>query len=210
MSLTTRFLVACASFLFAVGPINAAEIKRSVPEILSDQPDEYSRVLIALTRCSGFYFAMAALIGRQIEEYGETGLEVAAERSMKASFFVHQMLTEIMKERGLTETDALEKTQVVAEAYARRMKDKREMMSQRQALRQELESPKPDRTKLDRLKGEINQSSRTMLDNRVESILVMKETLTPEQFQKLQGEMGKLRESQHGGMDGHWRKKLDK
>jgi hypothetical protein len=33
------------------------------------------------------------------------------------------MLTELMKERGFTETDAAENTQDVAEAYLRRMDD---------------------------------------------------------------------------------------
>ena len=123
MSLTTRFLVACASFLFAVGPINAAEIKRSVPEILSDQTDEYSRTLHALTRCSGYYMAMSVLMDRQVQEFGKTELADEAERSMKASFLLHQLLTEMMKERGFTETDVAEDTKVVAEAYLRRMDD---------------------------------------------------------------------------------------
>ena len=119
--------MACASFLIAAGPINAAEINRSVPEILSGQPDEYSRMFTALTRCLGFYMAMSALLDQQAQEYGETELEGDAERSMKASFVLYQTLTEIMKERGFTETEAeensLENTKVVAEAYVRRMKD---------------------------------------------------------------------------------------
>ena len=123
MSLTALFLVACASFLIAVGPANAAEIKRSVPEILSDQPDEYSRMLHALTRCSGYHMAMSVLMNRQVQEFGKTELADAAERSMKASFRLHQMLTEVMKERGFTGKDAAEDTQVVAEAYLRRMDD---------------------------------------------------------------------------------------
>ena len=123
MSLAARFLVACASILIVAGPVDAAEIKRSVPEILSDQPDEYSRMLNALTRCSGYYMAMSVLMDRQVQAFGKTELADAAERSLKASFLLHQMLTEMMKERGFTETDAVEDTQVVAEAYLRRMND---------------------------------------------------------------------------------------
>ncbi len=123
MRLTARFLVACASLLIVAGPVDAAEIKRSVPEILSDQPDEYSRMVNTLTRCSGFYMAMSLLWERQVQEFGKTELADEAEGSMKASFLLHQMLTEMMKERGLTETDAAEDTQVVAGAYLRRMDD---------------------------------------------------------------------------------------
>ncbi len=123
MSLAARFLVACASFLIAAGPVDAAEIKRSVPEILSDQPDEYSRMVNTLTRCSGFYMAMSLLWERQVQEFGKTELADAAERFMKASFRLHQMLTEVLKERGFTGKDAAEDTQVVAEAYLRRMND---------------------------------------------------------------------------------------
>ncbi len=123
MRLTARFLVACASFLIVAGTVDAAEIKRSVPEILSDQPDEYSRMLNALTRCSGFYMAMSVLMNIQVQEFGRTELADEAEGSMKASFLLHQMLTEMMKERGFTEKDAAEDTQVVAEAYLRRMND---------------------------------------------------------------------------------------
>ncbi len=61
------------------------------------------------------------------------------------------------------------------------------LRTKRLELRQELEKQDIDKKKIDSLVAEIKPLMGELLDLKVESILAMKEILTPEQFEKLQG-----------------------
>jgi len=67
------------------------------------------------------------------------------------------------------------------------------LRTKRLELKQELEKQDVDKKKIDSLVSEIKPLLGKLLDLRVESILAMKEILTPEQFEKLQRDIKKGR-----------------
>ena len=102
-------------------------------------------------------------------------------------------LEKISAEIGLTaEQEAQLKEQ--REAFKAKQKDLGErLMTKNKELKEELEKPQVNRAKIDQIISDIQILAGEKMRNRVDKILAMKNTLTPEQFNKLQKKMEKKR-----------------
>jgi len=67
---------------------------------------------------------------------------------------------------------------------------KEEIRSKRTELRTELEKVDTDRAKVDSIVAKIKDLMGQKLDGMVEGVLLMKETLTPEQYEKFRNKIG--------------------
>ena len=67
------------------------------------------------------------------------------------------------------------------------------LRAKNEELKNELEKPAVDRARVDKIISDIQSLTGEKLRNRVEKIIAMKGTLTPEQFNKLQEKMEKKR-----------------
>lgn len=80
------------------------------------------------------------------------------------------------------------------EAFKNRQKElMTKLRAKNKELGEELEKPKEDRTKIEKIISDIETLTGEKIRNRVDKIIAMKGTLTPEQFNKLQQKMEKKR-----------------
>ena len=79
------------------------------------------------------------------------------------------------------------------------------LKEKRKALYQELEKYDGDQAKIASLAAEVKALLAKKVDSRVESILAMKQILTPEQFEKLQTDVKKKAGQRHGKRHGKGR-----
>ena len=95
-------------------------------------------------------------------------------------------LTEEQRERLRTRREEKEETYQQA---------REQLKSLRAALGDELDKPEADQGKTDELVRQITSLQQQMLTERVDSILEMKEILTPEQFEKMAQKRKQMREN---------------
>jgi len=97
----------------------------------------------------------------------------------------------LTKELGLNPE---QKTQLDSQREAFKAKNEavwKKLKAKKEELRNELEEPSVDRGKINATIEDIKSLTGEKLNNRVDKILAMKSTLTPEQFSKLQEKMRK-------------------
>jgi len=97
----------------------------------------------------------------------------------------------LTKELGLNPE---QKTQIDSQREAFKAKNEavwKKLKAKKEELRNELEEPSVDRGKINATIEDIKSLTGEKLNNRVDKILAMKSTLTPEQFSKLQEKMRK-------------------
>ncbi|MDP3921183.1 MAG: Spy/CpxP family protein refolding chaperone [Candidatus Omnitrophota bacterium] len=80
-----------------------------------------------------------------------------------------------------------------------------QMREKREALRRVLEAPETDRAQVDVLVNEISALQAQKVRARVDNILEIKATLTPEQFAQLKAKRGEMRKERKG----QWRQHKD-
>ena len=73
-----------------------------------------------------------------------------------------------------------------------------ENRSKRAELREELEKADTDRAKVDSIVAEIKDLMGQKLDGMIKGVLLMKETLTPEQYEKFKKKIGKHKDKDEG------------
>ncbi|MBC8473395.1 MAG: Spy/CpxP family protein refolding chaperone [Candidatus Omnitrophica bacterium] len=83
---------------------------------------------------------------------------------------------------------------------------KEEIQSKRTELRTELEKVDTDRAKVDSIVAKIKDLMGQKLDGMVEGVLLMKETLTPEQYEKFRNKIGKHKGKDEACHDGKEKK----
>lgn len=106
------------------------------------------------------------------------------------------------KDLGLTPQQTAE-LKARREANAGKAKEVREALKAKRAeLKAEIEKPTVDRARITTLTTDIKNLTGQMIDQRVNSILAMKEILTPEQFAKMQAK----KHAKKGGK-GDWKGK---
>ncbi|NQU95075.1 MAG: periplasmic heavy metal sensor [Candidatus Omnitrophica bacterium] len=118
----------------------------------------------------------------------------------------HSKLTE---ELGLTPE---QETRLKEDRRAFMEKNKelgKKMRSKRKELKGELEKPAIDTTRVGKIINDIKELTGEKLQNRVNKIVSMKSTLTPEQCEKLQSKMKKKyrshkRSNKNGHKSRHW------
>ena len=121
------------------------------------------------------------------EEWGarsQERLEAKWDAVFKEVGLSEEQLKQIEHERGLRKE--------AREQMRAQLKDKRE------ALRQALDAPKTDRAQIDTLVGELSVLATERIKTRVDSVLAIKEILTPEQFAQLRERKQEMSKSRRG------------
>jgi Spy/CpxP family protein refolding chaperone len=72
------------------------------------------------------------------------------------------------------------------------------LRAKQKALKEELQKPTVDRQKIRALAADIKSMSATLLDLRIESAITLKETLTPQQIQKIKERIQERRAKRQG------------
>lgn len=139
---------------------------------------------ILLAALFGVFFALAQT-GLAEENTSVTKGRKGYERSAKK---------ELIQELGLSE----EQEKQLAEYRKQNLETKKQIMENmknfRIQLRKELTKPVSDTKEIERLKTEIKNAHNQMVDDQVNSILQMKQVLTPEQFKKFQDKIKERQE----------------
>ncbi|MCX7926956.1 MAG: Spy/CpxP family protein refolding chaperone [Candidatus Omnitrophica bacterium] len=106
---------------------------------------------------------------------------------------------EIMKELNLT--DEQERALIAERDFQRHQRQvlREKMVSLRQEIAQEIMKDKPDRRRLNVLTNRMKQLMGERLEHRIESILRIKQILTPEQFKRIQEKLQPLPPFKKGG-----------
>jgi len=118
-----------------------------------------------------------ALIMPAFAEWDSKGIETQHKRAGKQDFMKKLNLSPEQKE-------LITKQQDINKEKGKELRDK--MQTKRLELKQELEKSEVDTNKVSAIIAEIKTLTGEQLDLRVNSILAMKQILTPEQFKKLQ------------------------
>jgi len=106
-----------------------------------------------------------------------------------------KVMVDIMDKLDLTETQKQELEKQREEQEQATEKAVIKLEARMASLREVLEEDKVDRGKVNELVAQINEIKGEMFRRRIDSILAMKEILTPEQYASLQDQMDKKRKS---------------
>ncbi len=117
----------------------------------------------------------------------------------RCSVNVEGKFEKLTEELGLTaEQEA--KLKEERKEFMKKNKDlMRRMRSKREELKQELEKPNIDRAKVGTIINDLKNLTGEKLESRIDKIISMKSTLTPEQFEKLQAKMKQKQHAHPGG-----------
>jgi len=96
-----------------------------------------------------------------------------------------KMFEGLVEELGITPEQQAEIKKERSDHKAASKELRKQLRTKHQELRGELEKDTTDKGKINTLVAEIKTLTGTKLEQRVKSVLFMKETLTPEQFAKL-------------------------
>lgn len=114
-----------------------------------------------------------------------------------------QKIESIMQELNLTPQ---QKAQIESQRNEQREQNKqlRTLLSEkRKELKQELEKAVSDRAQIERIAEELKEIQSQRLDQRINSILKMKEILTPEQYEKFRQKTRSLMKQKGKRMNAH-------
>ena len=97
------------------------------------------------------------------------------------------MINKVINELNLT-SEQSERILKQRNAHRKGRDESRQLLrDRRKQLRTELEMSDTDRVRIDRVAGEIKKLQARMLDERIESVLEIKEVLTPAQYEVFRG-----------------------
>jgi len=118
-----------------------------------------------------------------------------------ARFEHAQKMDKIIDELGLSsvQKDEIKKQRADFAAKSKELREK--IRSTRSELKNELDKPTADKARLDGLTGDLKTLVGQQIQNRVDSVIAMKQVLTPEQF----GKMKNLVEKRKKGYGGQWK-----
>ena len=98
-----------------------------------------------------------------------------------------EMINKVINELNLT-SEQSERILKQRNAHRKGRDESRQLLrDRRKQLRTELEMRDTDRVRIDRVAGEIKKLQARMLDERIESVLEIKEVLTPAQYEVFRG-----------------------
>ena len=149
-----------------------------------------SAVVTLMVFSSGAAYAWPAY-GQGQEKDGKRAWEKMEEKREK-----------FIKELGLTPEQEEQIKNLRKEKKEKRGELWIKIQAQRLELKEELEKPTTDRARIDSIIAELNVLMAEKLEQRVEGILSMKETLTPEQYEKFKNKIEECKDkARHDGKE---------
>jgi len=146
------------------------------------------KIAVAVGMGMGMLVLITAVPGLYAMPFGEEGHERHEEFEAKHQKMMKQVLSEI----GISD-EQLAQIEAQRESQKENQKALRAKMKEiREALREELDKPETDRAHVDALIDEMNGIITQKIKARVESVLSLKEILTPEQFAQLRDKKEKM------------------
>ncbi|MBU3912094.1 MAG: Spy/CpxP family protein refolding chaperone [Candidatus Omnitrophica bacterium] len=114
--------------------------------------------------------------------------------SEKGERHVERKMDKLVDELGLSPEQEEQLKSLKSSQREAKKELKEKMRSKRAELREELEKVDIDRAKVDSLVAEIKGLMGQELERMVEGVLLMKETLAPEQYEKFKNKIGKRKD----------------